>query len=157
MAEQLKLTFHPPFHPSLDFTLKMEKDTGVMIYRVYDPQNPLMKEPFTAGFDTLTCVVGGKAYAKFVETIRSVNFKDHKNPPRTGIILDETKVEVQYISTAFHTGKLDFKLYDRALFKMEFQLLDGFFEFAENVLEETKRLEFIRDLKQSSVMRFSEK
>ena len=60
MTEQLKLTFHPSFHPSLDLTLKMEKDIGVVSYRVYDPKNPLMCAPFTAGIDIFTLAVREK-------------------------------------------------------------------------------------------------
>jgi hypothetical protein len=147
MNEQLKLTFHPSFHPSLDFTLKIGKDTGVLSYRKYDQGNPLMNAPFTAGYDIFNCEVGGDAYLKFVETIRGVNFNDHKRPLREGVVLDGIKISVEYISISSDTVRLDFYTPHRETCGMEYKLFDGFFEFAESVLEKENRLEYIRDLK----------
>jgi hypothetical protein len=110
MPQQLKLTFHPSFHPSLDFTLKMDKDTGVVSYRLYDPTNPLMNAPFAVGFDALTLAVGGKTYLNFAEIIRSFTFKDYKSRPKEGmIVIDGIKTSTQYISSAVDTGMLELK------------------------------------------------
>lgn len=145
MKEQLKLTFHPSFHPSLDFNLEIREDAGVLNYRVYDSQNPLMNGPFVSGLDTFTCVVGGEAFIKFVEIIRSINYKDAFQTSKIdGIALDGVKVSVQYISNVTDSGKIAFDWTGGPICK---KLFDGFFEFAEEVLLAEHRLMYIKDLK----------
>jgi hypothetical protein len=148
--EQLEMKFAPSFIPFLMFNLTMEKDSGEVTYYTLRPRNPLTGVPTkTIVYDSITLKVGGETYLKFAKTIRELDYKNYKDGTRAGEeMLDGLYAHFQYISASSDTTKLSFQSSNRKDTKIAYELIDGFFEFAETVFKENKtRLEYIGQLK----------
>jgi hypothetical protein len=143
--EQLQLDFHPSFHPYLDFKLTISNSVGILDYKTYRKRNPATGIPEKSEvYDSFRISVRDSNYLKFINTIRSLNFK-HKSLKQDG--LDGIMVYVKYISTVPDTSQFEFWSPNRTQFELEYKLLDAFFEFSEKTFIEPKQAMYFYELK----------
>jgi hypothetical protein len=148
VGEQLKLSFHPSFIPSLDFTLNIEKEKGEVIYKVYDHRIPPSDDThWTNIIDTLSLTCNSKEYLKFVTIIKEIDFENYKRQEEL-IGLDGITTYVQYISNSSDTTKFDFWSLKRQDNQLEYKLLDAFFDFSEKTFKEKKQIDYLVALKE---------
>lgn len=143
MNDLLNISFHPAFLPSLDFTLNIGKQTGEVTCKTYKLRNPATNDPpQTIVYDSLTFLVHGPEYLKFIKRVDSLDLKNHKSPKFEGLALDGISTYVKYNSNEFH-----FWSPNRKVYITEYQLLDAFFDFTNNTFTDKETIKYLGYLK----------
>ena len=146
MNEKIDFEFYPSFIPSSNFNLEINPDEPKLKFKIFKPKSFFDENDTIIIYDEGSIKLSQDDYFKFKSIIDQIDFVNHKNDDER-IILDGISGSVNKIDVYGDTATIDFRSPNRKDFKIEYRLIDAFFELTENNVVQRKQIEYVEALK----------
>ncbi|MCI4671761.1 MAG: hypothetical protein MRZ79_26705 [Bacteroidia bacterium] len=146
MYEQICFEFYPSFISSSEFIFEIKDEEPLLNYKIFSPNS------FPGKNDTIAFLDEGKVnlslndYAEFKSVVEQIDFINYNNEDKR-LMLDGISVRISKINVYGDTAKIEFRSPDREGFKVEYSLMDAFFNLVESSTKERLQIEYVEALK----------
>lgn len=143
-TERLILEFNPAFAASSVFMIDMNDGKPRMDVKTF---NIRYSTPFNykiIASDSFSVKINPENYRLFKATLDTIDFTHYQNEEE---VLDGVSGKITRVNTRSDTTIIPFASPDREQFKIEYQILDAFFQLAESELTEIRHIEYLEALK----------